>query len=86
MPTYRLIVVGGENEGARTIPVEQSVIDQSPALRAILERSSSEALKAAPMDQVGFDQSYNETPKHDNYHEDRSPSSGYSKSYTREIP
>ncbi|WP_375414279.1 hypothetical protein [uncultured Bradyrhizobium sp.] len=83
MRTYRLIVV--EEEGARTFPIDQETIDQSPALKAIVERSFKTSNREG-LESVGFDQSYDETPKHDNYHEDRTRPDGYGKSYTRKIP
>ena len=82
MRTYRLVI--GEEQGGRTVPISQELIDESPALKAIVERAFK-AENSAMLDKVGFDQRYDETPKHDNYHEDRS-GEGYTKSYTRKIP
>jgi hypothetical protein len=79
MPTYQLFV--SDDQGGRLIPLEQDVIDKSPALRAILNRTSER--ESATRGGDGYAQSYGQSNTHNRQFDQESPGR-HSKSYSKQ--
>ncbi|WP_375414278.1 hypothetical protein [uncultured Bradyrhizobium sp.] len=80
MATYRLFVT--EHEGGHSISIDQQIIDESPALKAILNRTLE---KAGDDTSNTYAQSYGQTTTHNRQHDQVTPPQPHhSKSYSKQ--